>query len=143
MAAIRPMSVISKKWVGRASIAGPDYEYGVKNPKKIWEEETTKAKDTYKKAITAPDIDRRFEGGVKRAGQRKYLEMATKKGPTRFPEGVTIGEPFYESGFGPFRDEIEKTELPTRLPKGDPGNIVRVATIAKALHEKKKALMGV
>ena len=143
MAAIRPMERIKKKWVDKASIAGPDYSWGVENPKKLWEEEAAKAEETYHKAITAPDIGKRFVGGVKRAGQSKYQEMAKRKGSTRYPEGITLGEPFYDEGFAPFRDEIERTELPPKLPKGDPGNIKRVSVIASALHAKKKALLGI
>lgn len=143
MPAVRPMSHIKKKWVDRAGVAGPEYEFGIKNPRKVWADEASKAQETYKKAITDPSVPARYKGGVEKTGQKKYVDMATRKGITRFPEGVTLGQPFFEEGFTPYRDEIEKTELPPKLPKGDPGNITRVSRLASAMHEKKKAILGV
>ena len=80
-------------------------------------------------------------GKLKR-GTDKWKKMASTKGPSRFAEGVMVAKPDYEKGFAPFAEEIAKTELPPRGPKGDPANIQRVAAIAAALHKKKMELLG-
>jgi len=78
-----------------------------------------------------------FGKGVTKAGTAKWQGKALAKGPGRFAEGVMIGGDDYEKGFGPYRDEIEKTALPPRFPKRDPRNLMRVSAITTALAKKK------
>ena len=142
MPAIRSIDKIAEKWATVTPQRAPQYSDGVKNPKKDWAKEATAAEERYKAAVTAAANEGRYGKGVKRAGTEKWQNMAAKKGPSRYAEGVMVAKPNYQSGFAPFAEEIAKTELPPRGPKGDPANINRVAAIAKALHEKKKALLG-
>jgi hypothetical protein len=87
--------------------------------------------------MTAAAAADSFAKGVTKAGTDKWKSKALQKGPGRFAEGVMVAGPDYEAGFAPYRDEIERTTLPPRFPKGDPRNISRVATIAAALRKKK------
>lgn len=137
MAKIRSIDKISEKWARVTPQRAADYEDGVKNPKEDWETATKKAKDAYAQGVQEAITEDRFAKGVSKAGTIKWQRKAVEVGVRRWPEGVRIAQPDYETGFAPYRDVIEKTELPPRFPKGDPRNIDRVLAIAKALHEKK------
>jgi len=137
MPAIKSMKDIAEKWTRVTPARSEDYRLGIESPKKDWEDETVNAEPRYKAGVTKAAAEGRFGRGVKKAGTAKWKEKALRVGPTRFSEGVMIGGPAYEEGFAPFRDVIERTELPPRAAKGDPANIARVAAIAKALYEKK------
>jgi len=140
MPAIRTIDSIADKWKRVTPLRAQDYAIGVANPKKDWAIEATKANDVYVRAVTAAAQGGRYAGGVRRAGTAKWQERAKAKGPTRFSEGVLMAGTDYQEGFAPFHDVIAKTEIPPKLPTGDPGNIQRVMVIAKALHDKKVAL---
>lgn len=137
MPAIRPAREIAEKW--RRVVPGrtEDYRRGVEAPKQDWETAAKAAEDRYREGVTAAAAEGRFSAGVSKAGTAKWKKRATELGPRRWSEGVTVAAPDYERGFAPYRDVIERTELPPRYPKGDPRNIERVAKIAAALHEQK------
>lgn len=142
MPAVKPLDRISQKWARVASVSQQEYEDGVRNPRKSWATETAKAESAYEKGVQQAISKKRFSGGVKAAGDSRWQENAIAKGPQRWAQGINLGTEAYERGFAPFRAVIEGVNLPPRGPKGDPGNINRVAVIAKALHEKKTALQG-
>lgn len=139
MAAIRPMAFIKEKWVTVTPTKAPQYEQGVQNPKKDWATNAKEAEEAWKAGVTAAAGEGRFGRGVERAGTKKWQERALRKGPTRYAEGTMIAGDDYERGFKPYRDVIERTELPKRQAKGSRANIERVWAIASALHEAKKA----
>ncbi len=137
MAEIKRLDAIREKW-GRVTPGRvTDYALGIKNPKRDWEVETVAAEDRYKMGVDAAAAKGMFGKGVKAAGSKKWEEMALKKGPGRFSEGVFIAGPAFEKGFAPFHAAIERTTLPPRFPKGDPRNYDRVRVIGMALHEEK------
>ena len=137
MPAIRSAREIAEKWARVTPGRAPDYEAGVKNPKKDWETQTLKAADAYREGVQAAISEGRFEKGVRKAGTSKWQTKAVKLGVPRWGPGVAAAKDAYEKGFAPYRDIIERIELPPRRPKGDPGNIDRVRVIAMALHEAK------
>lgn len=137
MPKIRSIAAVGEKWKRRTEIAGPEYEEGVKNPKKDWATETKRAEASFEAGITQAIRDKRFGKGVGKAGTGKWQEGAVTKGVTRFGPGVAVAEAAYEKGFAPFRDVIEATVLPTRYAKGDPRNFQRVIAMGTALHKKK------
>jgi hypothetical protein len=63
--------------------------------------------------------------------------MASKKGPSRFSEGVAVGQSDYQQGVAPFLELIARTDLPPRGATGSEGNYARVSTIGKALRGLK------
>lgn len=139
MAAIKPLEQSSDKWVRRATVAGPDYQAGVQNPRKGWAEATLEAEGNYNSGITASVARKAFGTGVRTAGNDKWRRGALQKGPGRFAEGVAIGKDEWSKGFGPYQAAIAAITLPARAAKGSPQNIQRVATIAttlRALREK-------
>lgn len=142
MAEIRSMEVISEKWSRVTPQRRPDYEYGIKNPRRDWAESAAAANDSWKGGVAAAAAGDRFAKGVKKVGTAKWKDRSIKKGPSRFAEGVIIGRGDYQKAFAPFADAIKAVTLPERFPKGDPRNIERVAVIATALHNKRLEQLG-
>lgn len=125
------------KWVSRTQQAVPEYEDGVRNPRRDWQQATEAAAPVQAAAVQAAIRDGRYQKGVRKAGSGKWQSNTLAKGAQRFAQGVQAGESEYEKGVAPYLDVIEKTQLPPRGPKGDPNNINRVIAINKALHEAK------
>lgn len=132
------MEQASDKWVRRASVAGPDYQNGISNPKKDWATASLEGGANYRQGVTAAAAAGRFETGIKKAGVEKWRSNALKKGPGRFAEGVAIGRDEWQKGFSPYHSAIGSITLPPRGPKGDPKNIQRVAAIATVLRQLRE-----
>ena len=137
MPEIKSASAIASKWSRVTPQRTADYEEGVKNPKRDWEQATLEAATRQAEGVQQAIQEGRFEKGVSRAGTAKWQKGATQKGPQRWSQGVQLGADEYEAGFAPFRDVIENTSLPPRFPAGDPRNIERTAAMAKALHDRR------
>lgn len=137
MAAIKPIEQATDKWVRRAGVAGPDYEAGIRNPRRAWAEATKAAERNYQAGVTQAAAQGRFGKGVVAAGDEKWKSGALKKGPGRFAEGVAIGKDEWAKGFSPYHAAIGAVVLPERGPKGDPKNLQRVAAIDTALRTLK------
>jgi len=137
MPAIRSLKSISEKCGTLTPQRAEEYRKGIQNPKKDWETEAIKAKETWKTAITQAAARGAYSKGVTEAGTAKWKRGATLKGPGRFAEGVQIATPDYEKGFSKFHDIISKTELPPRYPAGDPRNLERTKIMSQALRQGK------
>ena len=133
---------ITKKFIDVTPGRAPYYEAGVRAPKEDWEAETVAAAKTYKAAISAPDIERRFAGGAKKAGTAKWQRKAIDLGVGRFGPGVTAAEPDFRAGFDPYVAVIAAVDMDVRKPRGDPGNWKRSEQVGSALHKKRLALIG-
>ena len=142
MAGIRSLNYILDKYKRVTPGKAKELEEGIKNPKKSWEEQTANASEAYSAGVQEAIGRNAFAGGVHATGQAGYMEMAVKKGPKRYRDGVEIGLPKYQKNFAPYRDAIAATELPPRKATGDPSNIERVANIAAALHDEKRRRQG-
>jgi hypothetical protein len=137
MAEVKSSASIREKWARVTPQRSEDYKIGVQSPRRDWAAAAIAQKDVHKAAMVEAGAKDSFAKGVTKAGTDKWKSKALQKGPGRFAEGVMVAGPDYEAGFAPYRDEIERTTLPPRFPKGDPRNISRVATIAAALRKKK------
>ncbi len=142
MAAIKPLEQSSDKWVRRASVAQPDYEAGVQNPRRPWSQAAVAADQVYRQAVIAAANAGRYAGGVRAAGEERWRQNAIQKGPGRFTEGVNLAVGDWQRGFAPFHQAISALSLPERKAKGDPGNIQRVAAIAQTLRRVKEQRAG-
>jgi len=107
-----------------------------------WLSSTVAAGATFKAAITAPDIDKRFVGGVKKAGPSKIVNKLLAVGVARYGPGITAAKDDYKSGIAPYLEELAKIDLPSRAARGDPSNYKRVETIGSALHKKRLAALA-
>jgi len=142
MPPIKPLDQISAKWARVSGLSAQSYEEGVRNPRADWKTQTTAANTNYKTSMQASLANDSFVKGVNRSSTDNWQLQAVQKGTVRWPEGIRLSTDNYARGFEPFRAVIAALQLPPRGPKGSPGNIIRVAKIAEALHNKKKQLMG-
>jgi hypothetical protein len=140
MPAIKDMSKIKETWKRRAQASTPEYEDGVRNPKKDWASETAAAEKNYNSGVNAAMARGAFGKGVKNAGTEAWQKGAIEKGTTRWAVGIALAEDKYVEGFAPYAAVIANTKLPPRGPKGDPKNIERVRVMADVLHKKKISL---
>jgi len=122
------------KWIRRARVAGPDYEAGIKAPKRSWQKAATEAKDVFRAAITAPEVPDLFVRGITRAGDARWSEMAIKKGVDRFAPGVELSQPYYRAQMQDILAQIEAVVLKPRGPRGAAVNYQRVKDIGDRLH---------
>lgn len=137
MAEVKSSASIREKWARVTPQRTEDYKIGVGSPRRDWAAAATAQKEVHKAAMIDAAAKDSFAKGIAKAGTDKWKTKALQKGPGRFAEGVMVAGPDYETGFAPYRDEIERTTLPPRFPKGDPRNINRVAAISAALRKKK------
>ena len=138
MAAIKAISEIAKKFINVTPGRAAQYAEGVKTPKRDWEQATVAAESNFEAGIQKAVANKAFGKGVKKAGTAKYQQGVEEKGVARWPVGVSLAGEAYAKGFAPFRDIIERVNLPARFAKRDPRNLLRVAAIAKALGEAKE-----
>lgn len=134
MANIKSLTNSSDKWTRRAAVAGPDYESGVRSPRRDWAEAALAAENNYKAGVVSAAQAGKFGRGVKAAGTARWQESALAKGPNRFSEGVILSKDRWEKGFAPSHEAITRLNLPPRGPKGSPQNLQRVTAVAQALR---------
>lgn len=142
MPAIKSPSAIGDKWSRVAATRAPDYESGVKSPRRDWADSTLAATGNWKSAVQDAIARGAWEGGVGRAGSATWQKGAVTKGVQRWAPGIAASKDNYVRGFAPYADVIANTSLPARGPKGDPANIERVRIMANALHQTKLSLQG-
>lgn len=137
MAEIRPLAQIRDKWTRVTPMRTEDYKLGVQNPRRDWEQETLAAKGNWKAGVDAAHAKDLFGKGVTEAGSKKWQDLALKKGPGRFAEGVYIAGPAFEKGFSRFHAAIERVDLGPKFPTRDPRNMERVKRVVDALIAEK------
>ena len=137
MPKIKSAAEIAEKYGRVTPMRAADFEAGVKAPLENWEEKTRAAESNYEQGVTASIGNKSFGKGVTAAGNAKWQRKTIEVGVGRWGTGVRAGQPDYQKSFEPFRGVIETTTLPPRYPKGDPRNIDRVNSMAKALHDAK------
>jgi len=134
---IKTADVISKKYATRGAAAGADYQAGVSSPRQDWATATQAAAQTYAAGVQAAIGQGSFAKGVNAAGTPKWQRKASGVGAQRYGPGVQAAQGDYATAVTPYLDVLRNLTLPPRAPKGDPGNIARVAAVAQALRAKK------
>lgn len=142
MPAIKSLSTIAAKWAVVSGRSGDAYQEGVEAPRKDWKSATQAANSNWEQGTQLAITRKAFKAGVDKSTTENWQKNAVDKGVPRYTAGVILSADKYERGFAPYADVIKATNLPDRKPKGDPGNITRVSVMAKALHDKKLALMS-
>lgn len=132
MAAIKPIDQSSDKWQRRASVAGPDYQAGIDNPRANWQAAATAAAQAFATGVQAAITAGRFAAGVAKAGNAKWQANAKAKGPGRFAEGVALAVGNWQKGFQPVHSAFASLTPPARQATGSPGNLTRVAAFNEA-----------
>ena len=139
MPKIKDLSRIANKWTTVTPQRQDSYVEGVLNPREDWKNATLASSARHTAAVQKSLTEKSFDKGVARAGTEKWKKNTVEKGPGRWAEGVSLSMDNYAKGFAPYAAVIASTNLPPRGPKGDPANIQRVAVMAKALSDAKKA----
>lgn len=142
MAKIKDTADIARKYSRVTPGRQQDYVEGVEDPRADWEQQTLAAAKNFEQGVQAAVAEKRFEKGVKKAGTTKWQRQTLKKGPARWAQGVADAGEAYAEGFAPYAEVISRLDLPPRGPVGSPQNLLRVAAVAKALHDKKKELLA-
>jgi hypothetical protein len=127
----------TEKWQRKVSVAGSDYEAGVRDPAVPWNTATKEAEPRYKEAVVKAAGEGRFGRGVDKAGD-KWNRNVIEKGIARWPDGVSKAGPDYTKGMAPVLAAINATTLPARYPGGDERNLERVRVMNKSVHNATK-----
>ena len=132
----------AKKWAEQTPLRSVYYESETKDAGGTWETNTKAASKTYKAAISAAGIDKRFEGGVRRAGAAKFNRKVVSVGVDRFGPGVAAAEQDMATGIEPYLAELRAMVITARGARGSVGNYRIVEEIGKKLNAKRLALLG-
>jgi len=135
MVKTKPVDLVVKKWVERASVATDDYKFGIENPRRDWQKATEDSFARWQAGVQQAIANRTFIGGVRAAGTEKWRRKALEVGADRYASGVRAAQEDYASAMAEVLRVIEGITLPERGPKGDPKNIERVKVIADTLHK--------
>ena len=136
-AIVPSVAQVAAKWARRAGSASQEYQEGVERTPKSWAAAASAGEKNYVAGVTAAAGAGRFGKGVAKAGDAKWKRGAVEKGPTRYAQGVSVGQQEYQSQVAPFLEVIGRTDLPPRGPTGSDGNYARVAAIGRALRMAK------
>lgn len=139
---VKPLDKIAANWQADSTAHSADYKVGALAAGADWEKNTAAQAGAYKGGVSAPDIEKRFAGGVHQAGAEKYERKVSAVGESRFIEGVNNSLQDYKEGFAPFVEEIERQTLPARQPRGAPANKTRSGIIGDALNKKRLAMQA-
>lgn len=122
----------AQKFVQRAQAAGADYGKGVAGAGQAWQERASAAKDTFAAGVQAAIGRDAYTKGIAKAGAARYTERAAGVGAQRYPQGVGAAGPQWQKNTAPYLDNMANLTLPVKRPRGDPGNLQRVAAIAES-----------
>ena len=136
-ATVKEKSKVVKKWVEETPRRSTYYAEETPLAASKWQSETVGAESTFKLAVAAADIGKRFSGGVKRVGSEKFARKVVDVGVGRYGPGVTAAEEDYSKGVEWVLSAIAAVEIPSRKPRGDPGNWARSQKIGDDLHKKR------
>ena len=131
-----------KKWLEETPRRSTYYEEETPLAAEKWQSETVAAAGTFKSAVQAANIDKRVSGGVKRVGAAKFARKVKDVGVARYGPGVTAAEEDYAAGVDWVLAKIAAVEIPSRKPRGDPGNWARAEKIGSELHKERLARLG-
>ena len=142
MAEIRSVEEIAAKWATVTPQRTPDYEAGVRAPRRDWARAAVAAADAWKAGVTNAIQQGLFSKGVTKAGLAKWADGAATKGVQRWGPGVQLGQEAYRAGFAPYADAIRRVTLPPRYARRDPRNLARVNAIVDAMKRVKEGAGG-
>lgn len=135
---VKSAAEIAAKWARVAPQRDADYKAGVADPSVAWAAAAAASEETYAAGVNDAIGRKAFGKGVAKAGDDKWRRKTTEVGTQRWANGIRAGASDFESGFAPFKEALERVELPPRAPRGDPRNLERVAAVARALSERRR-----
>ncbi len=140
---VTSLSDASKFWSDGATARAGRYAVNTPAAAQDWAANAAAAAPNYKAAVTSPNIDKMFSGGIAKAGAAKFQRKTAGVGKDRFSPGVQAAKGDYEAGEAPMLETIAGVSLPAKKMRGDPANQQRSVLIQVALNKKRLALKGV
>jgi len=137
MVNIKSLDLIAEKYGRVTPGRSADYEAGIRNPARDWEDATAKAESNWESGVQAAISKKQFGKGVHEAGTSKWQKKALELGTARWGPGVTAAVDDYKSGFSKYHSVIERLTLTPRKEVGNPQNYRRVQEIGEALRRAK------
>ena len=141
-ATVKSKEKVVKKWVDETPRRSTYYAEETPLAAAKWQSETEAAAQNFKLAVAAADIDKRFKGGIRRVGAAKFARKVTDVGVGRYGPGVTAAKEDYAAGVEWVLSKIAATDIPSRKPRGDPGNWARSQKLGDALHKDRLARLA-
>lgn len=135
---VKSAAETAAKWARVSAQRDQDYKAGVQDPSVEWSKAAAASEETYAAGVQDAISRGAFGKGIESAGDEKWRRKTTEVGTQRWGTGIRAAEGDYEDGFAPYREALERVELPPRAPRGDPRNLERVAAVARALAERKR-----
>ncbi len=139
---VKSADQVAQKWADVTPGKAGYYESEAPAAGAAWEANTINAAGTYKAALSAAGIEKRFVGGVKRAGAEKFSRKVKDVGVARYGPGVAAAQADMASGIAPYLDVLSGLDIPDRGPRGSPGNYAIVEKVGSALHKKRLAVLA-
>ncbi len=139
---VKSASEVAQKWADVTPGKSAYYEAEAPEAGAAWETNTVAAGPTYKAALSAADIQKRFVGGVKRAGAEKFARKVKDVGVARYGPGVAAAKEDMASGIEPYLAVLAGLDIPDRGPRGSTANYAIVAKVGEALHKKRLAILA-
>jgi len=146
--ALRPVSggidvpspaAIAEKYVRVTQGRAQDYTAGIAaTAPGEFEAAAVAAADTWAAGVQQAVGEGRFASGLSGSGAR-WRRKAETLGSQRFPTGVAGARDDMAAGVAPYVQELAGITLDPRRPRGDPGNLQRVAVIAQRLNQRRRA----
>ena len=133
---------VAQKWADVTPARASYYETEAPLAGAEWEANTAAAGGTYKAGISVAGIEKRFVGGVKRAGAEKFARKVKTVGVDRYSPGVAAAEADMAKGIADYVGVLEGLEIPDRGPRGSDANYAIVTKVGKALHAKRLAVLA-
>ncbi len=139
---VKSAADIAKKWANVTPARASYYESEAPAAAAEWEANTTAAGGTYKAGISVAGIEKRFVGGVKRAGAAKFGRKVKDVGVARYAPGVAAAQEDMSKGVADYVSVLDGFEIPDRGPRGSAGNYAIVEKVGSALHKKRLAVLA-
>lgn len=139
---VRPVSESAKKFTQRAGAARGDYAAGVAGAGARWQAGAEASEEAHRQGVQEALNDGRFVKGIRKAGQKKYQDNATKLGPDRFVTGVANAEQSYAAAVQPYQAALASATLPVRGARGSAANASRVTAVMDVMRATRRAQLG-
>lgn len=98
------------KYVNRASVAAPEYEEGIKHPRRSPTGEAIKKADQWRAKMQDPKTLENYKAGLAYAGDAAWEKGALEKGVVRYAAGVALGAAKYAEFAGKFASHLAGAE---------------------------------
>jgi hypothetical protein len=143
MPAVKDLTSAAQKWSRNAGAAATEFAANAQGAADKWGRNTQASGGNFRQAISAGNIQAKFERGVSKAAQLgKFARKLASVGAGRYSEGVGGAQQDWSTGFEPYHGVLQTISLPPRAPRGDARNYERVKAVGQALNAKRIAGLG-